>query len=93
MTHFVDLDIAFSDGSSAADSVRDLTHDLPGITTELLDPEGPGGGWPVYRFKGEFTDVRSVARRYYTEPPEHPQGPGKMQESRAFVDSLIQELS
>lgn len=34
------------------------------IHVELVDPHGPGGGWPVYRFVGPIKAIRALVNDY-----------------------------
>jgi hypothetical protein len=35
------------------------------VEAKIIDPHGPGGGWPLVEFTGDRHDLEGVARRYY----------------------------
>lgn len=39
-----------------------------GVTAELIDPHGPGGGWPVWRFTGLEAALRALFEDYAGGP-------------------------
>jgi len=69
----VDLDWTDSDSFESDESDRvvgamdmaGFAADTFGLTHELIDPRGPGGGWPIIRFTGERDAIVKLLRYYF----------------------------
>ena len=65
----LELDVAYDD--TLEQQLFDLALDLESITYRVVEPNGPGGGWPVVRFAGSEGDIRSLVARYSPDDDEH----------------------
>lgn len=59
----VTLDIAH-EGETLADALFVMTKDLDSLTYRVIDPQGPGAGWPVVRFQGDMSDIVALTMVY-----------------------------
>ncbi len=72
---FVDLDWASdSDPADKADTIAALidadgsrTAWARGLHSAVIDPCGPGGGWPIVRFTGTLIAITELVRAYSNE--------------------------
>ena len=48
----------------AADTIRDLAGPFQ-VTASMVDPEGPGGGNPVFRFIGNQANLRAFLKEHF----------------------------
>jgi len=64
-TFTLDLDFAH-ESSSHAGRDREVSEYAAsyGVRAEVIDPSGPGGGWPVVRFTGTDRALRILAADY-----------------------------
>lgn len=46
-------------GETLEDTINFLVHGTE-IEAEVVDPAGPGGGWPVVRFTGPEAELRGM---------------------------------
>ena len=52
------VDLLFDDGSKFSELGLD-------IELKVINPEGPGGGWPIIELKGTVEDITNYLRRDY----------------------------
>jgi hypothetical protein len=66
----IELDVVFNDDvetpEQAAVNLAESVYES-GITIELVNDHGPGGGWPVYRFTGSLGSIVEMVHGYCNE--------------------------
>lgn len=58
------LDVAHEE-----DTVEEALATIPadiGVTHEVVDPNGPGGGWPIVEFTGSDEAIERLVREWYS---------------------------
>jgi hypothetical protein len=63
----LELDVAVDAGQTLADAIAAVIGQEPGVSATVLDPNGPGGGWPLVRFDGPVDALARIGQRYEGE--------------------------
>lgn len=64
--YYLDRDVACEEDRDREAFIAEAVE--YGLTVELIDEHGPGGGWPLYRFSSNnLTDVTDFIAYHYGE--------------------------
>jgi hypothetical protein len=67
----LELDVTIEDGQfSTFATTFEYASRVAGspISVDVVEPHGPGGGWPIVRFAGELASMLRLAAEYHDEP-------------------------
>jgi hypothetical protein len=62
----IELDVATpEDVEQGDDFIRRMSKGRPGMKGRLVSNQGPGGGWPVFRFTGPYWQLLEALQEQY----------------------------
>lgn len=60
----IELDTTFGNqGETLEEAIAEVTAGTA-VAAEVVNPHGPGGGWPIVAYEGDEAELAVVARRY-----------------------------
>ena len=67
----IELDMCFDESEQSWEDFQDENEFQDyGLEPEIIDPEGPGGGWPIVQLKGPKVSIRCWLADHYCEDEE-----------------------